>query len=66
MLTVKKKKKKKKKKRNFVLNKTGSLKRNGLGQNLNAKENCRRFVQGNLWKGILCVVRETKIKMNRF
>ena len=42
---------------NFVLNKTGCLERNGLGQNLNAKEHCRRFVKGNLWKGILCVVR---------
>ena len=42
---------------NFVLNETGCLERNGLGQNLKAKESCRRFVKGNIWKGILCVVR---------
>ena len=37
---------------NFVLNKTGCLRRNGLGQNLYAQESCR-FMKGNLWKGIL-------------
>ena len=42
---------------NFALNETGCLKRNGLGQNLNAKESCRRFVMGKRWKGILCMVR---------
>ena len=37
---------------------SGYLERNGLGQNVNAKESCRRFVKGNLWKGILCVVKK--------
>ena len=35
---------------NFVLNETGYLERNGLGQNLNAKESCRHFMKGNLWE----------------
>ena len=42
---------------NFVLNETSYLERNGLGQNLNAKGSCRRFMKGNLWKGILGVIR---------
>ena len=36
------------KKGNFVPNETGCLGKNGLGQNLKAKESCRRFVNGNL------------------
>ena len=35
---------------NFVPNEIACLERNGLGQNLRAKESCRRFVKGNLWK----------------
>ena len=52
------------KKRNFILNEAGCLDRNGLGENLNAKESCRRFVKENLWKGILCVwLGRTMVKM---
>ena len=50
---------------NFTLNKTDCLERNGLGQNLNVKENCRRFVVGKslefyVWSG------QTKVKMKGF
>jgi len=51
---------------NFVLNKM-VVWRDGLGQNLNAKESCRRFVMGKLWNGILGVVRmDLKIEMSGF
>ena len=42
---------------NLILNETGCWERKGFGQNLNAKASRGSFVKGNLWKGILCVLR---------
>lgn len=51
---------------NFVLYKTGSLQRNGLGQSLNAKKSRGSFVQEIFKKEFYVWSGWTKVKVNGF